>query len=102
DGDAKLDACVVEFRRGDCTNDGRVNISDAICVFNHVRDTATRVECEKSADVDDSGQITATDGILLLRLLFVTGPEPDRGFHCGSDLTGDNLKCAGTHECVSG
>jgi len=50
--------------------------------------------CEKSADVDDSGQIEITDGIVLLGWLFLDGTLPSAPFpECGFDPTGDVLLC---------
>jgi hypothetical protein len=101
DGDGVLDVCGVRFTRGDCTSDGVVNISDAICVVNHVLGRGDLGECEKSADVDDNGVVAVTDAVLLLGLLFVAGPRPDgNAFDCGHDPTVDGLTCTGAHECL--
>ena len=101
DKDGVLDVCGVRFTRSDCTNDGAVNISDAICVVNHVLGGDDRGQCEKSADVDDNGAVAVTDAVLLLVLLFVAGPRPDgNAFDCGHDPTVDGLTCTGAHECM--
>ncbi|MCZ6651973.1 MAG: amidohydrolase family protein, partial [Planctomycetota bacterium] len=81
----------VEFRRGDCNDDGTVDISDAVCILNWLFLGGTAPGCVAATNVDGVGQLTITDPIYLLTHLFRGGPVPVEPFRgCGtSDLEAD-------------
>jgi hypothetical protein len=64
-----------------------VDLSDAITVlgFLFLGDPRS-LECEKSADADDSGTLDLTDVLAILNHLFLAGPAPPPPFGaCGAD-----------------
>ena len=89
----------VPFRRGDVDADSARNISDALALLRGLF-SAAELACPKSADLNDSGTIELTDAIVLLRYLFLRGPEPPQPFHaCGRDPTPDGLGCGAFAAC---
>jgi hypothetical protein len=88
------------FRRGDIDNDGRVILSDAIRLLNHLFLAAPVPSCADAADVDDNGILAINDAIFLLNHLFLSGPKPPPpGLECGPDPTPDPLGPCATTGC---
>ena len=83
----------VTFIRGDTDTNGRMELTDAIGIFNFLFITGVAPPCFDSADADDNGTIELTDGIRILNVLFLGfGVIPDPGFlNCGPDPTVDQL-----------
>ncbi len=85
------------FRRGDCNNDGTMDISDSLFSLNYLfvegSDTPT---CDDACDVNDDGGMDISDGLYGLNALFVRGapPPPPPVSRCGEDPTEDPLDCA--------
>ena len=82
------------FTRGDSNADGCVDISDPMFTLLFLFAGHAAPGCEKSADVDDDGEVGVTDVISLLTYLFRGGtiPEPT-GPDCATDTTMDELSC---------
>jgi hypothetical protein len=96
------------FHRGDSNATGTTNISDCIAIFGFLFfGHAPMLACKESADADNDGTIDLTDGIFLLKWLFVGGPEPaapgPTGVPCGldPDLPGSpgDLGCESYDQC---
>jgi hypothetical protein len=89
------------FRRGDSNGDRVMDLSDAITTLGFLFLGEPRsLECEKSADADDSGVLDLTDVLAFLNHLFLAGPAPPPPFDvCGADPTADALGCAGQAGC---
>lgn len=82
------------FLRGDATNDGGVNIADAIFILSYLFTSGTVPSCGDAADVDDSGGINIGDAIYLLTYLFSNGLQPPQPFPvAGGDPTLDAMSC---------
>ena len=82
-----------EFRRGDVTADGRVEIIDVLIMLQYLYNLGS-VSCVDAADVDDDGRVTVSDPIRLLLYLYSGGLEPAPPFAApGPDLTDDSLGC---------
>ncbi|HVR73702.1 MAG TPA: right-handed parallel beta-helix repeat-containing protein, partial [Planctomycetota bacterium] len=82
------------FLRGDATDDGVVNLTDAIIILEYLFSGLGALECEKSADTDDNGTVNLTDVIHLLDHLFRGGPAVAPPFpDTGPDPTEDALGC---------
>ena len=84
------------FHRGDIQRDGHLNLGDPVQLFIKLFRGGETFECEDQADADDDGQITLTDGILILSHLFLNGPQlppPNLSGCKGEDLTSDDLNC---------
>lgn len=84
-----------DFRRGDVSDDGSVEISDAVNLLQHLFAGGSEPACADAADVDDGGTLGVADVIVLLSYLFVSGPPPSApgSVSCGSDPTADGLLC---------
>lgn len=90
----------VEYRRGDPTDDGTVDLGDVIKTLGYLFLNAS-VECTRSADVNDDGGVDVSDVITLLTYLFLDGPEPAPPFsECGVDETEDELDCEQSTSCI--
>jgi hypothetical protein len=88
------------FRRGDGNGDGKLDLSDAVFVLNHLFVGGTEPPCLDSADADDSGDLDITDAVYSLSFLFLGGPAPPSPFlDCGVDPTPDGLGCEGFEPC---
>ena len=105
DGDGEIDCqdpdCVDasncqgdRFVRGDTDTNGRMELTDAIGIFNFLFITGIVPSCIDAADADDNGSIELTDGVRILNVLFLGfGEIPAPGFmSCGEDPTEDNLE----------
>ena len=79
------------FIRGDTDTNGRMELTDAIGIFNFLFITGVAPLCFDAADADDNAAIELTDGIRILNVLFLGfGQIPPPGFRdCGSDPTED-------------
>jgi len=86
-------ASTASFVRGDANDDGAVDLSDGVSVFQDLfLGIAARAPCRDALDVDDTGEILITDGIYLLGGLFQGGPPPPPPFPtAGADPTPDDL-----------
>jgi hypothetical protein len=72
------------FLRGDCIDDGKVDVSDAVCFLNWLFLGGTEPGCLAAANVNGSGVPSITDPIYLLTHLFLGGPPPAQPFPgCG-------------------
>lgn len=89
------------FLRGDPSADGTRDMSDAVGILTFLFIDATAgLPCEKSADLDDDGEVTLTDAVALLGHLYLGEPpiaEPSDS--CGADTTEDMLACDSYPPC---
>jgi VCBS repeat protein len=85
------------FRRGEVSNDGRLDISDAVQTLLFLFGGGREPACRDAADATDDGSVDITDPIYTLNYLFLGGREiPAPGpSACGPDETADGLP-----ECV--
>jgi len=89
----------LEFLRGDCDADDRINITDAITVLMAAvwpAQNGTELRCEDACDADDDGRVDLSDTLTLLRYLFMDGSRPPAPGTLlpGPDPTADTLECA--------
>ncbi len=74
------------FRRGECNDDGEVDISDAVCILNWRFSGTETPGCVAATNVNGDEAVDLSDAVWLLNYLFVAGfappvaPYPD----CGS------------------
>jgi hypothetical protein len=88
------------FRRGDITNDGGTNITDAVFLLDHLFRSGPAPACPDAADVNDDGAWNITDPVFLLNVLFQGfGDPPPPGLDCGPDPTADALGNCATAGC---
>jgi hypothetical protein len=91
------------FRRADCNDDGRVDISDAIKLFTFLFLGGHRSLCGDSCDSNDDSSLDISDPVYILNFLFRGGPSPPapgpEGI-CGHDETDDVLSCDAFLSCA--
>ena len=80
---------VVDFRRGDASNDGKVDITDGIYVMSWIYSGGKAPSCLNSADANDDGKIDLTDAIYILSYIYLGGKAPPAPGPkvCGPDTT---------------
>ncbi|MBI4602779.1 MAG: S8 family serine peptidase, partial [Planctomycetes bacterium] len=90
----------VSLRRGDCNDDGTVDLSDAVAALSFLFAGAQEPACEKACDTNDDGGVDISDPIAVLNYLFSGGKRPADPFPaCGPDPTEDALTCEGGESC---
>ena len=83
------------FIRGDANGDLKLDISDALTVFDVLFLGKGKIPCDDAADSNDDGKLDITDGIKILGFLF-TGDKLPPGTKPGqpqTDDTPDKLDC---------
>jgi len=83
------------FTRGDCNNDGGVDIGDAISSLGILFNSQGSATCDDACDANDDGSHDIADPVRILSFLFSGSgalPEPTHP-NCGSDPTADLLAC---------
>ncbi len=89
------------FRRGDVSDEGQLDIADAVRILLSLFAGGVEINCPDAADVDDDGMILVTDAVRLLRYLFGgIEPPPSPGIECGADPTEDELGSCETTSCA--
>ncbi len=83
------------FIRGEIDQNSGREITDAINLFLFLFVGGVSLQCEEAADVDNDEQLTITDGILLLKWLFLgeTPPADPGPNKCGPDPDDNHLGC---------
>jgi hypothetical protein len=88
------------FKRGDCNDDGTVNLGDAIATLSYLAGSGTVPPCLDAVDADDNGNVNIGDPIAMLFFLFRSGSLPAPGpYVCGPDPTEDRLAECGCSSC---
>ncbi len=89
------------FRRGDCNDDGTVNISDAVFSLGSLFLAAGDPACDDACDSNDDGTVDISDAINTLGVLFLgSGVVPPPGMtECGVDPTDDEVGCDAVERC---
>ena len=75
------------FRRGDCNDDGKVDLSDPIALLGTLFNGARRSLCEDACDSNDDDELDISDPVHTLNYLFQGGtapPDPGAAL-CGND-----------------
>jgi len=83
------------FTRGDCNNDGGINIGDPIFSLGILFAGGGPAACDDSCDANDDGNHDIADPVRILSFLFSgAAPMPEPTYPaCGSDPTTDSLEC---------
>lgn len=92
--------CVL-FRRGDCNDDGGIDISDAVRGLVWLFGGAEAPGCVDACDSNDDGSVDVSDAVYTLSFLFSgSGGSPPPPFpRCGVDPSEDELACAMHETC---
>jgi hypothetical protein len=88
------------FRRGDCNDDGGVDISDAISMFGILFLGAYPPVCENACDTNDDELRDISDPVFLLNSLFRSRePLPAPGLECATEPEPGSLTCGSYLGC---
>ena len=85
------------FLRGECNDDGEVDLSDAVCILEWLFSGAAVPGCVAATNVNGDGETNIVDAIYLLSSLFLGGAAPAKPFRdCGPGPLGvdELLGCA--------
>ncbi|MEM7165378.1 MAG: immunoglobulin domain-containing protein [Planctomycetota bacterium] len=86
--------CDIPFVRGDCNDDGIINIADAVKVLRVLYQGLDVGGCIDACDSNDDGLFDISDTIYTVFYQFTGGPPPTSPFpSCGLDPTPDTLEC---------
>lgn len=67
DKSAKL--TIDDVKMGDVNGDGRVTVTDAVCIVNYIHERYPSVFIDKAADVNGDGLITITDAVGIINMI---------------------------------
>ena len=89
------------FLRGDCNDDGAIDISDALATLGSLFLGDGDPGCDDACDSNDDSTVDISDAIATLGVLFLrNGIIPLPGMNdCGVDPTGDELGCETFERC---
>ena len=104
DGDGIPDRCSSPtlFLRGDCNDDGIVNLSDAACVLNRLFDRAPQPGCIAALNMNGDEAVNVADPVFVLNFLFAGGPRLSAPYpECGPGTlpADEQLGCANPPDC---
>ncbi|MFN0057733.1 MAG: hypothetical protein ACKVX7_04680 [Planctomycetota bacterium] len=87
-----------EFVRGDCNDDGGVNVADVIALLAYLFQSTAPAGCLDACDINDSNSVDIADAITQLSFLFTAGTPPAAPHpSCGVDPTLGGPGCAASH-----
>ena len=91
----------VSFVRGDCNDDGAVDISDSVFALSSLFLGEGKPSCDDACDSNDDSVIDLSDAIYMLSWSFLGGPAPPPpNKACGPDSTPDDLMCKSFPSCA--
>lgn len=67
DKSAKLS--IDDVKMGDVNGDGRVTVTDAVCIVNYIHERIPSVFIEKAADVNGDGSISISDAVNIINII---------------------------------
>ena len=80
--------------RGDSSDDGKINLTDAIHTLNYRNGFGPEPKCLDAADSNDDGRIDDLDFVYTVNHLFKGGPSITAPYpEAGTDPTADELLC---------
>lgn len=98
--DGSIEVLPIPFQRGDCNQNGTVNLVDAVVCLQRQFMVLPPGTCDDADDIDDNGLIEVTDTVFLLDFLFNSGPPvPAPVGTCDVDGTLDTLECNSFSAC---
>lgn len=92
------------FLRGECNDDGTVDISDTLSTLAVLFRGDGEITCQDACDSNDDGKVNISDVITTIGVLFLgKGVIPPPGVNqCGVDPTDDQLGCETYERCPWG
>ena len=94
--------CGSQFVRGDCNDDGDVNVADVSCALERLFAGGPMPGCLAVLNTNGDGSVDITDPVFLLNFLFVGGPSVVDPFpDCGPGMlpADEQLGCANPPNC---
>jgi hypothetical protein len=90
-----LESVATLFRRGDCNDDGAVDISDGVCILNWLFLGGATPGCVAVTNTNGDAGSDISDAVYVLTHLFLGGPAPVEPFPgCGpGTLPADEVTC---------
>ncbi len=89
-----LPPSLILFRRGDCNDDGLIDIADPVYNLAYLFQEGPSL-CLDAQDTNDDGTVNIADPVYNINFQFTGGPAPPEPFpDCGGDVTPDELDCA--------
>ena len=77
------------FLRGECNDDGEVDLSDAVCTLNWLFSDVVTPRCIAALNSNGDADVDVSDPVTLLNFLFDGGPSPASPFpDCGTWTVG--------------
>jgi len=64
------------YRRGDCNDDGGLDLSDAVSAFNFLFSGGAQPFCENACDLNNDDAVDISDPVFVLNYLFRGGEQP--------------------------
>lgn len=90
---------VVEFRRGDCDDNGSTQVTDVVYqLFYVIGGAGVDPQCLNACDFNSDGSVDISDPTTLLQYLFLGGPLGDP-LTCGVDPDGFGAPCVSYDSC---
>ena len=88
----------IEYIRGDCNQDGVIDVGDAVFLLNALFEKGDAPRCADACEMNLDGTVDLADVMGALQFLFAGGPPPSAPFPiCASD--GDPIGCAEPIAC---
>ncbi len=90
------------FLRGDCNDDGKVDLADAVCTLNWLFGGAATPGCLAALNTNGDAAVNITDPVSLLDFLFGGGSKPVDPFpDCGPGIlpADAELGCVNPRNC---
>lgn len=88
------------FLRGDCNDDGNVDLADAVCKLNWLFGGAGKPGCLAALNTNGDADVNIADPVALLNFLFGGGPIISDPFpDCGPGMLPVELGCANPPDC---
>ncbi len=89
-----------DFVRGDCNQDGKINIADAVEALSFLFMMGGTPLCVDACDVNNDSNFNIADAVSLLNYLFSGGSAPAQPYPvCGPDSDVDVLDCVSSPTC---
>lgn len=82
------------YQRGDCNDDGAIDISDGVRLLEYLFSSASAPLCLAACDMNDDGDHDIGDPVYLYNYLLLGGPEPAAPFGECSILPAENCQFA--------
>lgn len=78
---------ITDVTLGDVNDDGTINVTDAICVVNHILEQEPPVFIEAAADVNGDNTINVTDAICIVNIILSDESSAAKGMFMNSSMT---------------